>query len=109
MAQIRCEILAHTIKLIADSRHRAPRDCCRTAKGLRKVCPNGVLTARGTEGSNLLSSSGESSANLIFRDKPYRQQAEKLRAERQARGEVAQSVQPTWAPGSMEWQADRKN
>ena len=26
---------------------------------VRKVCPNSVLTARGTEGSNLLSSSGE--------------------------------------------------
>src|SRR6266550_3770963 len=38
----------------------------------------------------------------------YRQQAEKLRAERQARGEVTQSVQPTWAPGSMEWQAEQE-
>ena len=38
----------------------------------------------------------------------YRQQAEKLRAERAARGEVAQSVQPTWAPGSMEWQAEQE-
>src|SRR6266404_5069023 len=28
--------------------------------GLRKACPNGVLTARRTEGSNLLSSSTES-------------------------------------------------
>ena len=37
----------------------------------------------------------------------YRQQAEKLRAEREARGEVAQSVQPTWAPGSMEWLAEQ--
>src|ERR1700738_5376697 len=37
----------------------------------------------------------------------YRQQAEKLRAEREARGE-AQSVQPTWAPGSMEWQAEQE-
>jgi hypothetical protein len=35
---------------------------------VRKVCPNSVLTARGTEGSNLLSSSGESGANLIFGD-----------------------------------------
>ena len=38
----------------------------------------------------------------------YRQQAERLRAEREARGEVAQSVQPTWAPGSMEWQAEQE-
>ena len=38
----------------------------------------------------------------------YRQQAEKLRAEREARGEVALSVQPTWAPGSMEWQAEQE-
>ena len=38
----------------------------------------------------------------------YRQQAEKLRAEREAWGQVAQSVQPTWAPGSMEWQAEQE-
>ena len=31
-----------------------------------------------------------------------------LRAEREARGEVPQSVQPTWAPGSMEWQAEQE-
>ena len=37
-----------------------------------------------------------------------RRQAEQLRAEREARGEVAQSVQPTWAPGSMEWQAEQE-
>ena len=35
----------------------------------------------------------------------YRQHAEKLRAEREARGEVAQ---PTWAPGCMEWQAEQE-
>jgi len=38
----------------------------------------------------------------------YRRQAEKLQAEREARGEVAQSVQPTWARGSMEWQAEQE-
>src|SRR5882724_7454998 len=38
----------------------------------------------------------------------YRQRAEKLRAEREARGEVPQSIQPTWAPGSMEWQAEQE-
>ena len=32
--------------------------------GLRKACPNSVSTARGTEGSNLVPSSGESGANL---------------------------------------------
>jgi hypothetical protein len=35
---------------------------------VRKVCPNSVLTARGTEGSNLLSSSAES-ANYQFRSR----------------------------------------
>jgi hypothetical protein len=64
MAQTRCQIWSHTIKLITPTAaHRAPRDCCRTAKGLRKACPNSVLITRGTEGSNLLSSSGESGTN----------------------------------------------
>jgi Winged helix-turn helix len=39
---------------------------------VRKVCPNSVLTARGTEGSNLPPSSGESGANLICGDEPHR-------------------------------------
>ena len=38
----------------------------------------------------------------------YRQRAERLGAEREARSEMAQSVQPTWAPGSMEWQAEQE-
>jgi predicted phage terminase large subunit-like protein len=37
----------------------------------------------------------------------YRQRAEQLRAEREAR-QVARSVQPTRAPGSMEWQAEQE-
>jgi hypothetical protein len=37
----------------------------------------------------------------------YRHQAEKLRAEREARGEAPQPVQPTWAPGSIEWLAEQ--
>ena len=36
-----------------------------------------------------------------------RRQAEQLRAEREAPGEMAQSVQPTWAIGSMEWLAEQ--
>jgi hypothetical protein len=39
---------------------------------------------------------------------PYRWQAEQLRAEREARGAAAQPTQPAWAPGSMEWPAERK-
>src|ERR1700730_17308126 len=43
----------------ADSHHRAPRDAAVQPRVSGKVCPS-VLTARGTESSNLLSSSGES-------------------------------------------------
>jgi predicted phage terminase large subunit-like protein len=35
----------------------------------------------------------------------YRQQAEKLRAEREA---ASGRAEPTWAPGSMEWQAEQE-
>ena len=35
----------------------------------------------------------------------YRQQAEKLRAEHEA---TSGRAQPTWAPGSMEWQAEQE-
>ena len=67
MAQIRCEILAHTIKLITPIAATVPLGIAAAQPRVSgKVCPNSVLTARGTEGSNLLSSSGESGANLIF-------------------------------------------
>jgi hypothetical protein len=35
----------------------------------------------------------------------YRQQAEKLQAEREA---TSGRAQPAWAPGSMEWQAEQE-
>jgi hypothetical protein len=66
MAQTRCQILVtHNQTHNADSRHRAPRDAAAQPRVSGKACPNSVLTARGTEGSNLLSSTGESGANLI--------------------------------------------
>jgi hypothetical protein len=37
-----------------------------TPAGSPVVCPNGVLTARGTEGSNFLSSTVEALANLTL-------------------------------------------
>ena len=62
MAQTRCQIL-----VTHNQTHNARRPATvplRTAAaqptGLRRVCPNSVLTARGTGSSNLLSSSGES-------------------------------------------------
>jgi hypothetical protein len=66
MAQIRCEILAHPIKLITPTAATVPLGIATAQPRVSgKVCPNSVLTARGTEGSNLLSSSGES-ANFPF-------------------------------------------
>jgi hypothetical protein len=61
MAQIRCEILAHTIKLISPTAATVPLGIAAAQPRVSgKVCPNSVLTERGTEGSNLLSSCSES-------------------------------------------------
>ncbi len=50
---------SHTIKLITPTAATLPLGRCRTTKDLRKVCPT-RFDPRGTEGSNLLSSAGES-------------------------------------------------